>query len=112
MKAATADAKAKNTMNLISMFANGKMDPKLTAAYPPGSEKYDSIWQAMMKSAEKYNNPDTFTAIIGYEWTSLYKGASLHRNALLRDNGYKASQIVLYTMSPLLGSNDPMDLYK
>ena len=54
---------------------------------------------------------DTFTAFIGFEWTSLVKGNNLHRNVIFRDNGDKAGQVVPYTTQAPVGSTDPLDLY-
>ncbi|MCP4199292.1 MAG: DUF3604 domain-containing protein, partial [Proteobacteria bacterium] len=41
----------------------------------------------------------------------LVKGANLHRNVILRDNGYRARQVVPFTTFPPMGSTDPLDLY-
>ena len=65
-----------------------------------------------MKAAEAYNDPGTFTALIGFEWTSLVKGNNLHRNVIFRDNADKAGQVVPYTTQKPIGSTDPLDLYK
>lgn len=108
----TSDQKALNALDLITTFSQGKMDPKLIEAYSPGSDKYDNLWLEMVATAEKYNEPGRFTAIIGFEWTSLVEGANMHRNVLFRDNGDKASQIVPYTTQAPKGSIDPLDLYK
>ena len=51
-----------------------------------------------MATADKYNQPGGFTAMIGYEWTSVPGGNNLHRNVLFRDNKDKADQII-----PVLG---------
>jgi hypothetical protein len=66
----------------------------------------------VINDADKYNDPGEFTAFIAYEWTSLVKGANLHRNVIFRDNGDRARQVVPFTMSPPMGSTDPLDLYK
>jgi hypothetical protein len=36
-----------------------------------------SVWQQYTATAEKYNEPGKFTAMIGYEWTSVPKGYCL-----------------------------------
>jgi len=99
-------------LDLVYTFAQGKMDPYLTETYSPGSPKYNSIWQKMVKAADQYNEPGHFTAFIGYEWTSLASGGNMHRNVIFRDGGNKASQVVPFTMMEPFGSNDPLKLYE
>ena len=36
-----------------------------------------SIWERLTTSAEKFNQPGVFTALIGYEWTSSPGGSNL-----------------------------------
>ncbi len=36
-----------------------------------------SMWQKETEAAEKYNDPDQFTAFIGFEWTSMPNGNNL-----------------------------------
>jgi len=59
-----------------------------------GSDFARSYWQKSTAAAEKYNEPGLFTAMIGFEWTSLPGGNNLHRNILFRDNKDKADQII------------------
>ena len=99
-------------LDLVYTFAQGKMDPYLTETYSPGSTKYNTIWQKMVKAADQYNEPGHFTAFIGYEWTSLASGRNMHRNVIFRDGGNKASQVVPFTMQAPYGSNDPLKLYE
>ncbi|MFT5048801.1 MAG: hypothetical protein ACI8QZ_000188 [Chlamydiales bacterium] len=106
------DAGVEAALDLIKTFSQAKMDPEMFAHYSPGSSKYESIWQRVVDAAEEYNDPGRFTALIGFEWTSLVKGANMHRNVLLRDNGDRARQIVPYTTQAPVGSPDPLDLYK
>ena len=47
-----------------------------------------SVWEMNNTVAERYNNPGTFTSLIGYEWTSQPGGGNLHRVVIFRD--YKA----------------------
>ena len=84
-------------LDLITNFAQGKIDPKMMATYSPGSSIYASVWKKVVDTAEAYNEPGRFTAMIGFEWTSLVKGNNLHRNVLFRDGAAKAGQVVPYT---------------
>ena len=98
-------------LDLITTFSQGKVDKDLLAAYSPGSKIYSSVWEKVVKAAEDYNSPGRFTALIGFEWTSLVKGNNLHRNVIFRDNGDRARQVVPYTTQTPIGSTDPLDLY-
>jgi len=62
-----------------------------------------------LKTAEKYNEPGRFTAIIGYEWTSTENGNNLHRNVLYRDGADLARRMLPYTADE---SFNPEDLWK
>ncbi len=96
-------------MDMISLFSNGKFPPALM--YAPGTRPYRDAWQETIDAAEAYNEPGRFTAVIGYEWTSLVKGANMHRNVIFRDNGDRATQVVPFTIMPP-GSPNPVDLWK
>ena len=52
-----------------------------------------SVWQAYTATAERFNQPGRFTAMIGFEWTSVPGGNNLHRNVLFRDGKDKADQV-------------------
>ena len=45
-----------------------------------------SVWQNYTATAERYNEPGRFTALIGYEWTSNNRGNNLHRVVVFRDD--------------------------
>ena len=68
-----------------------------------------SMWERLTDSAEKFNEPGKFTALIGFEWTSSPGGNNLHRNVIFRDNKAKADQII-----PLSNydTTDPEELWK
>jgi len=73
-----------------------------------GTSMSGIFWQRSNEISEKYNEPGLFSAIIGYEWTSMPNGRNLHRNILFRDDMDKTSQIV--PMSSY-DSVDPEDLW-
>ena len=56
-----------------------------------------------------FNDPGTFTTLIGYEWTSTENGNNLHRNVIYRDGPYRASQMTPFTAAE---SFNPEDLWK
>ncbi len=109
---AGGEESVKAALDLITTFSQAKMDPVMFANYSPGSSKYESIWEGVVDTAEEYNDPGRFTALIGFEWTSLVKGANMHRNVLFRDDGDRARMVVPYTTQAPVGSPDPLDLYK
>jgi hypothetical protein len=98
--------------DLITHFAQMKVPEQMLQDYAPGSRISKNIWEQIVDAAEKYNEPGKFTALIGYEWTSVPKGYNLHRNVILRDGAMRAKQVVPLTTQPPLGTTDPLDLYK
>ena len=68
-----------------------------------------SVWQQYTATAEKFNEPGRFTAMIGYEWTSVPGGNNLHRNILFRDNKDRADQIMPFSAWQ---SEDPEKLWE
>ena len=75
------------------------LDPKFAA----------TVWQRYLDTAEQYNEPGIFSAIIGYEWTSTENGNNLHRNVLYRDGADMARQMNPYTTAE---SFNPEDLWR
>ena len=68
-----------------------------------------SVWRDYTAIAESFNEPGVFTAMIGYEWTSVPGGNNLHRNILFRDDKDRADQILPYSSWQ---SEDPEDLWE
>jgi len=106
------EAAGKATFDLITHFAQGKLPEKFLNEYSPGSPIYNNLWDEIIDAAEQFNDPGQFTALIGFEWTSVPKGFNLHRNVVLRDNGGRARQVIPLTTQPPVGSTDPLDLYQ
>ena len=67
-----------------------------------------SVWQAYTGTAERYNEPGRFTALIGYEWTSNKAGNNLHRVVIFRDGKDKADLIVPFSAAD---SENPAKLW-
>ncbi len=51
-----------------------------------------SMWGEFLQIAEQYNDPGTFTAMTGFEWSFSPQGDNLHRVVLFRDDIDKTSQ--------------------
>ena len=105
-------AAGKAAFDLITHFAQMKLPEQILKDYAPGSRVTKNVWERIVDAADQYNEPGKFTALIGYEWTSVPKGMNLHRNVILRDSGARAKQIVPLTTQPPFGTTDPLDLYK
>jgi hypothetical protein len=94
----------KTTMEVILAFTEGKV-PKVVL----DRTFQQTVWDDYIDTAEQYNEPGRFTAIIGYEWTSTENGNNLHRNVLYRDGGDLARRMVPYTTAE---SFNPEDLWE
>jgi hypothetical protein len=106
MKAGGAEA-AKAAGEIVSAQANNKLPPMFKDPKVVGSIM-KSVWEKYTATAEKYNEPGKFTAMIGYEWTSVPKGNNLHRNILFRDGKARADQIFPFSS---WNSEDPEKLW-
>ncbi|MCF6264379.1 MAG: DUF3604 domain-containing protein [Xanthomonadales bacterium] len=100
------------TLDLITTFSQGKMEPEMLAMYMPGTKNYKNLWEQVIADAEEFNDPGHFTAFIGFEWTSLIRGNNMHRVVMMRDGAVRARQVVPYTMTAPQGSPNPRDLWK
>jgi hypothetical protein len=70
-----------------------------------------SVWEREIAFAEKYNEPGQFTALIGFEWTSIATQeapGNLHRVVIFKDGVDKAAQVLPFTT---FDSYDPEDLW-
>ena len=66
-----------------------------------------NAWQAYTALADRYNDPGTFTTIIGFEWTAI-GGDNLHRNVLFRGDASVANQTLPFSQ---YDSKNPEDLW-
>lgn len=102
----TESGKAMN--ELISAQAQGTLPTPITDPDIAGPLQ-KTVWESYTETSEKYNEPGRFTAMIGYEWTSVPGGNNLHRNVLYRGNKDKADQMVPFTS---WDSEDPEKLWE
>jgi hypothetical protein len=66
--------------NIIQPDGTTQPDPELSTP-----ELKRTAWQEMKRITDQYNEPGTFTTIMGYEWSSQPNMGNLHRNVLFRD---------------------------
>ncbi|GAB5451251.1 MAG: DUF3604 domain-containing protein [Halioglobus sp.] len=65
-------------------------------------------WRSQTNIADQYNDPGNFTAIIGWEWSSIPGGANLHRVVMMDGN---AEQAQTFQPMSLIDSQYPEDLW-
>jgi hypothetical protein len=73
----------------------------------PGFQR--SVWNRVIENAERHDAPGRFTAFVGYEWSSMPRGANLHRIVLFADGAEKVSQVVPFRS---IDSVDPEALWR
>jgi hypothetical protein len=106
MKAGGREA-ATTMRELVSAQAQNKLPPAIKDPKVVGPIM-KSVWQSYTATAEKFNEPGRFTAMIGFEWTSVPGGNNLHRNVLFRDNKDRADQVMPFSAWQ---SEDPEKLW-
>lgn len=67
-----------------------------------------NAWQAYTALADRYNEPGRFSAIIGWEYTTM-GGNNLHRNVLFRGGAAAANQTLPFSQ---FDSQNPEDLWR
>jgi hypothetical protein len=76
-------------MDIITLQGRGELPEAMTDE----GQQLD-MWRKMTEIVEGHNQPGTFTALIGYEWTSNYGGGNnLHRNIVYRDGKSLADMV-------------------
>jgi hypothetical protein len=93
-------------MDMFSSFSATDMDPRAAAAklasekmwsLPGQAQIVASAWRESTRIADAYNKPGEFSAIIGWEWTSVPGGANLHRVIFTDGNSQSASTYLPYS---------------
>lgn len=68
-----------------------------------------SVWDRIAVTADRHNEPGTFTAFIGFEWTSRgQQKGNLHRVVIFRDDASKATSVLPFSS---VDSLNPEDLW-
>ncbi len=87
---------------------NSVMQNKDLIASPAMSR---TAWDRQVAAAENYDEPGRFTALIGFEWSSINNMAhpgNLHRVVIFRDGGERARQVLPFST---FDSPDPEKLW-
>jgi hypothetical protein len=75
---------------------------------PPMRQTQIDTWHSLVEIADEYNDPGEFTAIIGWEWSSIPGGSNLHRVVMSDGDAESARRYHPYS---LLDSQYPEDLW-
>ena len=92
----------KTLISLISAVQGDASNPLINETV------FRSVWEQHVETADRYNEPGRFTAMIGYEWTQSTGGGNSHRNVLYRDSAKRARQLLPFTVAQ---SIYPQDLW-
>ena len=68
-----------------------------------------TVWERTTDAAERHYDPGSFTAFIGYEWSSAPGGNNLHRVVVFRDDKDLADRVLPFSA---FDSEDPEDLWE
>ena len=68
-----------------------------------------TIWNRVTRTADQYNEPGKFAALIGYEWTSRFEDGTRHRVVIFKDGAEKTNQVLPFSARD---SANPEDLWR
>jgi len=86
----------------------------ITAEFSSGEPRFRdpqverSVWSRVVDIASEYNQPGTFTAFNGYEYSSTVGGDNLHRVVIFRDGPDRVKQVIPFGA---FDSQDPEGLW-
>ncbi|HBQ41952.1 MAG TPA: hypothetical protein DD808_15510 [Halieaceae bacterium] len=101
----------------MSVLPKSTDDPREAAAtmrvgssmIPPMLSVEADTWRQIAETADRYNDPGRFTALIGWEWSSIPGGANLHRVVMTDGDARSARK---YQPFGLDDSQYPEDLWQ
>jgi len=94
-------------IKLIGAFTASMRDPENNYPFPEITRR--TIWQDVAQTADDHNRPGVFTALTGYEWTSMIGGNNLHRVVIFKDDAQIVGQLPPFSGQDSL---DPRDLWQ
>ena len=101
LKSGNDDTVFAAAMEIVASLS--KPDPPISS-----DKAVRSAWKAYTALADRYNEPGRFSAIIGFEYTTM-GGNNLHRNVLFRGGSAEANRMVPFSQ---FDSQNPEDLWK
>ncbi len=96
-------------------IAFGRMMLDIGASYAAGKplvtlpDSLPSPWEENNRIADAANVPGLFTALVGFEWSSMPDGDNLHRVVIFRDGADRANQVTPFSA---FDSDDPQALWQ
>ncbi|MGI9241957.1 MAG: DUF3604 domain-containing protein [Verrucomicrobiales bacterium] len=101
LKSGDSDKTFAAAMEIVDSLS--KKDPPINS-----DKSVKNAWRAYTALADRYNDPGKFTALIGYEYTTM-GGNNLHRNVIFRGDASAANQTVPFSQ---FDSQNPEDLWR
>lgn len=68
--------------------------PKALDAFAIDEKRVRTAWEGSIAAIERYNQPGTFTAFHGFEYTLQTEGSNLHRNVIFRDGADRVRTVL------------------
>uniref|UniRef100_UPI00286DEB9C DUF3604 domain-containing protein n=1 Tax=Sandarakinorhabdus sp. TaxID=1916663 RepID=UPI00286DEB9C len=78
---------------MLDMRGRNALPPSMTNPEGAATRTHD-VWNANINAVERYNEPGTFTAFHGFEYSLMQGGNNLHRNLIFRDGEDKVRSVV------------------
>ncbi|MBX7497180.1 DUF3604 domain-containing protein [Qipengyuania sp. 6B39] len=87
------DQSTRAVAELITAAANDEIPEALRDPERQGKATRD-LWDKHLALLDRYNQPGTFTAFAGFEWSLMPDGNNLHRVVMFRDGSAKTGTVV------------------
>ena len=91
----------------VEFVQNASSDPPEEDRLPRATRSL--IWNQIIDTAEAFNDPGTFTTLVGYEWTSMVDGNNLHRVVIFADDKDRTGEVIPFSA---MDSRNPADLWR
>lgn len=107
------DQSTRAVAELITAAANDEIPGALRDPERQAKATRD-LWDRHLALLDRYNDPGTFTAFAGFEWTLMPGGNNLHRVVMFRDGNAKTGEVMPYPGldGDVRGLWDYMDAYE